>query len=64
MVLLNLGVEAETSVEVIKNNRKQGVDMWATFLSELREIALLVSLVGSLLAVSVGLAAALAVIVA
>lgn len=64
MVLLNLGVEAETSVEVIKNNRKQGVDMWATFLSELREIALLVSIVGSLLAVSVGLAAALAVIVA
>ncbi|HEX7076407.1 MAG TPA: hypothetical protein VF226_20410 [Hyphomicrobiaceae bacterium] len=64
MVLLNLGVEAETSVEAIKNNRKQGVDMWATFLSELREIALLVSIVGSLLAVSVGLAAALAVIVA
>ena len=38
--------------------------MWAAFLRELREIALLASIVGSLLAASVGLAAALAVIVA
>ncbi len=38
--------------------------MWAAFLSELREIVLLASIIGSLLAVSVGLAAALAVVVA
>ncbi len=38
--------------------------MWAAFIGELREILLLASIIGSVLAVSVGLAAALAVVVA
>lgn len=37
--------------------------MWTAFLDELREILLLASIIGSVLGVSVGLAAALAVIV-
>ena len=48
-----------------KNTRDggRGVQMWTALLNELREIVVLASIIGGLLGVSVGLAAALAVIV-